>query len=120
MKKTFQLKVENKNKDRLVEAIKNEIRKYIKRERRKPLPKDADFWNFDCMFAKDDETPYEINFVDITASIDAAAQEDCNTFYLELVSKSAKKKPRVKKDEENSEENFEEDNDEDEEENIEE
>ena len=98
MKKTFQLKVENKNKDRLVEAIKNEIRKYIKRERRKPLPKDADFWNFDCKFAKDDEEPYEISFVDVTKSIDEAAAQDCNTFYLELVAKSTKKTVRVKKD----------------------
>jgi hypothetical protein len=114
MKKTFQLKVENKNKDRLVEAIKNEIRKYIKRERKKPLPKDGDFWNFDCKFAKDDETPYEISFVDVTSSIDAAAKEDCNTFYLELVSVSAKKKPRVKKDVETSN-----NEDQDDEENIE-
>ena len=35
MKKTFQLIVENKNKDRQVDSIKNEIRKYIKRERTK-------------------------------------------------------------------------------------
>ena len=105
MKKTFQLKVENKNKDRLVEAIKNEVRKYIKRERRKPLPKDADFWNFDCKFGKDDETPQTISFVDVTKSIDEAAAKDCNSFYLELISKSAKKSPKIKKETEDFEEN---------------
>ena len=35
MKKTFQLIVANKNKDRQVESIKNDVRKYIKRERTK-------------------------------------------------------------------------------------
>ena len=34
MKKTFPLKAEGKNPERLLEATKHEIRKYIKRERR--------------------------------------------------------------------------------------
>ena len=35
MKKTFPLKAEGKNADRLLEATKHEIRKYIKREQNK-------------------------------------------------------------------------------------
>jgi hypothetical protein len=50
MKKTFQLAAEGKNPDRLLEAIKNEIRKYVKRERRRELPAGADYWDFDCRF----------------------------------------------------------------------
>ena len=38
MKKTFQLAQEGKKPDRLLEATKHEIRKYIKRERRRALP----------------------------------------------------------------------------------
>ena len=48
MKKTFQLIVANKNKDRQVESIKNDVRKYIKRERTKKLPENTNYWNFDC------------------------------------------------------------------------
>ena len=33
MKKTFQLNIEGKNRDRVLDAVKHEIRKYIKRER---------------------------------------------------------------------------------------
>ena len=35
MRKTFQLQVEGKNPDRVLDAVKHEIRKYIKRERRR-------------------------------------------------------------------------------------
>ncbi len=48
MKKTFALRPEGKNPDRVLDAIKNELRKYMKRERRRDLPAGADFWDFDC------------------------------------------------------------------------
>ena len=38
MKKTFKLNVEGKHPDRVLEAVKHEIRKYVKRQRRVPLP----------------------------------------------------------------------------------
>ena len=41
MKKTFQLQAEGKHPDRLLEAIKNELRKYVKRERRRTLCRGA-------------------------------------------------------------------------------
>jgi len=103
LKKTFQLKVENKNPDRLLEAIKHEIRKYIKREKRKPLPEGADFWQFDCKFAKDSNEPEVINFVDITKNIDEASNEGCESFYIELLSKKANKPVREISNEEESE-----------------
>ena len=56
MKKTFQLRPEGKNPERVLEAIKHEIRKYLLRERRKPLPAGADYWDFDCRFGASLET----------------------------------------------------------------
>ena len=50
MKKTFLLAVEGKNRDRIVDAVKHEIRKYVKRERRRELPAGVDFLDFDCRF----------------------------------------------------------------------
>jgi len=55
MKKTFQLHVEGKHPERLLDAIKHEIRQYLKRERRKPLPAQMDFWDFDCRFGLSEE-----------------------------------------------------------------
>ncbi len=48
MKKNFPLQIEGKNPDRVLEAVKHEIRKYFKRERNRALPKEVDFWDFDC------------------------------------------------------------------------
>ena len=94
MKKTFKLQVENKNPQRLLEAIKHEIRKYVKREKRKPLPENVDYWQFECKFAKGDNTPKEIDFLEITKCIDEASNENCESFYIEIISKEG---IRVKK-----------------------
>jgi hypothetical protein len=48
MKKTFQLKEPGKDDQRVLDAIKHEVRKYVKRERRKTLTTGVDFWDFDC------------------------------------------------------------------------
>ncbi|XPV67439.1 MAG: DUF6172 family protein [Halarcobacter sp.] len=95
MKKTFKLQVENKNQDRIVESIKNEIRKYIKREQRKPLPADKNYWFFDCKFAKNEQTPREIPFADIIRYVNEAVDEKCETFYLEIISKAEKRVEKV-------------------------
>jgi hypothetical protein len=102
MKKTFQLIVANKNKDRQVESIKNDVRKYIKRERTKRLPENCNYWNFDCKFGKTQEEATEIRFVDITKSIDIAASENLESFYLELVARAEFRKPK-ERNQENSE-----------------
>lgn len=100
MKKTFNLKVENKHPDRQVESIKHEIRKYIKREKKKTLDEEFDFWKFDCKFAKNDNTPEVIDFTDITKCIDEAASENCDTLYMEILKSPAKREAKPAKIEE--------------------
>ena len=95
MKKTYQLTADNKEPARVVEAIKNEIRKYIKREKRKTLPEGMNVWNIDCKFAKDDATPETIEFQDITKCIDEAAELNCKSIYLELLSSAIKKERKI-------------------------
>ena len=107
MKKTFQLIVANKQKDRQVEAIKNEVRKYIKRERSKRLPEGFNYWTFDCKFGKTADEAAEIRFVDITKSIDIAASEDLESFYLELVARAEFRKPKEKNQENDEDEEIE-------------
>lgn len=94
MKKTFKIQVENNTPDRAVDAIKHEVRKYIKREQRKPLPEEKDLWLFDCKFAKENDEPRTIEFVDIIKSIDEARTENCATFYLEILSRAEKRAPK--------------------------
>jgi len=94
MKKTFKLKIQNKNYDRAVESAKHEIRQYIKREKRKALPEGVDFWEFDCKFGADEASTEVIAFSQITASIDSAAANNLESFYIEILAKSGYKKPK--------------------------
>lgn len=87
MKKTFQLHVEGKNPERLLDAIKHEIRQYLKRERRKPLPAQADFWDFDCRFGLSEESAELVHVGAFMDRINEAAAAQAPAFYLELLAK---------------------------------
>ena len=101
MKKSFSLVVEGKVRSRIVESIKNEIRKYIKREKRKKLPIDADYWLFDCKFGMGTVKPKVVKFIDIMGLIDDAEKDDkIDSIYVELIASPAKRKPRAKISEE--------------------
>jgi len=96
MKKTFQLHIENKNSSRVLEKIKNEIRKYIKRERNKKLPPNVDYWLFKCKFSKDDDTPKDIDFRDIIQCINDASISNAQSFYMEIISTNGIKEKKDK------------------------
>lgn len=89
MKKTFLLSMAGKNPARVLDATKHEIRQYIKRERRKPLPDGADYWDFDCRFGSNPGAAQTAHPGNLTALIDAAAQQGAAAFYLELIAKPA-------------------------------
>ena len=87
MRKTFLLNIEGKNRDRLVEASKHDIRKYVKRERSRALPAGVDFWDFDCKFGSDEATAAVVHFATLMNLIDTAVQEGAEQFYVEVVTK---------------------------------
>ena len=69
VKKTFQLNIEGKNRDRLLEASKHDIRKYVKRERSRALPEGVDYWDFDCKFGADEASAEPVHFATLTGLI---------------------------------------------------
>ncbi len=87
MKKTFKLSHEKIKIPRLVDAIKHEVKKYIKRERRRALPENADFWDFDCRFGADEASSKVIHLSEINKSISWAESEQLKSFYLEILAK---------------------------------
>jgi hypothetical protein len=87
MKKTFQLHPEGKNPDRVLEAIKHEIRKYIKRERRRELPAGVDFLDFDCKFGTTAEAAETAHLSTLTTLMDGVAKEAGVQFYVEILGK---------------------------------
>ena len=94
MKKTFQLHIEGKNRDRVLDAVKHEIRKYIKRERGRPVPAGADFWDFDCKFGRTEETAEVAHLAALIGLIDGVAREGGAQFYVEILAKPGKRTPR--------------------------
>ncbi|MCK4706545.1 MAG: hypothetical protein KAT90_13785 [Gammaproteobacteria bacterium] len=88
MKKTFKLTNEKLTLPRLVESIKYEVKKYIKRERRRAIPEDADYWGFDCRFGVDEASSEVIHLSEINKSISWAEAEQLESFYLEIMAKA--------------------------------
>ncbi len=88
MKKTFQLSHPKIKLARLVEAVKYEVKKYIKRERNKKLPEGVDFWDFDCKYGPTAEDAVEIHISEINKRIDSAEEQQLESFYLEILVKS--------------------------------
>lgn len=95
MRKIFQLHVEGKNRDRVLDAVKYEIRKYIKRERRRDLPEGADFWDFDCRFGSSKEDAAVAHLSAFTELINGVAAEGGAQFYAEILAKPGKRTPRA-------------------------
>lgn len=94
MKKTFQLNIEGKNRDRVLDAVKHEIRKYVKRERRRELPEGVDFWDFDCRFGATEDQAVVVHFATLTGLIDAIATEGGDQFYIEILASHGRRQAR--------------------------
>lgn len=94
MKKEFKLTDPKKAPARQVDSVKHEISKYIARERRKPVEKGTDFWDFDCKIGKDKDSALIIHVAEINKSIDKIVNENLEHFYIEI---SAKPGHRSKK-----------------------
>jgi len=102
MKKTFKMTHPKIEVPRLVEAIKYEVKKYIRRERRKTLPLDVDFWDFDCRFGADEASSEVIHLSAINKSISLAESEQLESFYLEILVKPGHRSKKPKEEEQAS------------------
>tara|TARA_R110000803_G_scaffold44343_7_gene93923 strand:+ start:42260 stop:42550 length:291 start_codon:yes stop_codon:yes gene_type:complete len=89
MKKTFELTHPKIKVARMVESVKHEVKKYIKRERNKSLPEDADYWDFDCKIGKSAATADVIHVSTINQQVDTLVAEGVTSFYLEILVKPA-------------------------------
>ena len=94
MKKTYPLHVEGRHPDRVLDAIKHDVRKYLKRERRRPLPAEVDFWDFQCQFGPSADEALPVHLSEVIASIDAAAKAQATQVYVEIITCHGKRKPR--------------------------
>lgn len=94
MRKTYPLRPEGKHPDRVLDAVKHDIRKYQKRERRRELPEGAHFWDFDCRFGADKDSAQTVHPGELFTLLDALAQEGAPQCYVELLAKPGVRQSR--------------------------
>jgi len=87
MKKTFKLQHPKIKLPRVVDSVKHEIRKFLKKERAKTLPAEAKYWGFDCKFGESEETAIEVHLSSLTKSIDELVEKNITTIYVEITAK---------------------------------
>lgn len=88
MKKTFALTHPKIKPARLVDSIKHDVKKYVKRERNKTLPEGVDFLDFDCKYGKTEQESAVIHLSQINKHIDEAVAQGLESFYLEILAKA--------------------------------
>jgi|TARA_B110001452_G_scaffold78654_1_gene64193 hypothetical protein len=95
MKKLFPLTHPKIQPARLVDSIRAEMNKYIKRERNKKLPDGVDFWDFDCKVGGSMETATDTHVSTLSKAIGDILNAGNESVYLEIKSKPVKrtKKP---------------------------
>ncbi|NJM37510.1 MAG: hypothetical protein HC845_06390 [Akkermansiaceae bacterium] len=94
MKKIFPLSAPNHQPPRVIEQIKCELRKYLKRERKKSLPEGVDFWDFECKIGRDQATPEAKHVEELIPAIDEAVAQNASAIYVEILSKPGYRKTK--------------------------
>ena len=87
MKKSFPLTSPKHAPARVVEQIKSDVRKYVKRERKKPLPEGVDFWDFSCQVGQGEAAPETKHLEEIVPAIDQAAAVGSSSVYIEILAR---------------------------------
>lgn len=87
MKKTFKLEHPKIKLPRVVDSVKHDIRKFLKKERAKTLPAGAVYWGFDCKFGESEETAIEVHLSSLTKNVDEFAAKNIMTLYVEIIAK---------------------------------
>lgn len=87
MKKSFPLAAEGRRPDLLLDAVKHELRKYLKRERRKPLPEGVDFWDFDCRVGSGSEDATAVHPGDVEQAVAGIQRAGHPAAYVEILAK---------------------------------
>ena len=94
MKKTFLLHVPGKENPRVLDAIKLEITKYVKRERRKTLPPEFDVWDFACKVGPDGGTATAIPLPEVPKAVESVALTGVAEVYVEIMASAGNRVKR--------------------------
>lgn len=88
MKKTFKLEHPKIKLPRVVDSVKHDIRKFLKKERANTLPPGAKYWAFDCKFGESEETAMDVHLSSLTKNVDEFVAKGLMTLYVEINAKA--------------------------------
>lgn len=92
MKKIFKLTDPKKHEDRVLESVKNDIRKYVKREKKKDLPDKATmYWDFDCKVGSAPDDAEIVLYEELIKALDAVKATGVSEVYIEIMAKAVDK-----------------------------
>ena len=92
MKKVFQLTDPKKHADRVLEAIKHDIRKYVKRETRKDLLEpETTYWDLDCKIGAIADEAETIAYKELLKALESIQATDAAQVYIEIMAKAVPK-----------------------------
>jgi len=95
MKKTFPLHEPGKADARVIDAIKHDVRRYVKRERRKTIPEGFDQWDFNCRIGATAASAEPRTIDEIAPTIDAVAATGVTGVYIEILAAAGHRTPRL-------------------------
>jgi hypothetical protein len=94
VKKIFHLNVEGRHPDRLLEASKHDIRKYVARQRRAALPEGVDYWDFACRFGLTDADASPVHFATLIGLMDEAGKAGQTSFFVDILGQKGYRKAK--------------------------
>ncbi len=104
MKKIYKLIDEKKHEDRVLEAVKNDIRKYVKREKKKDLSdKKTMYWDFDCKIGASSDIAQVIPYEELIKALDKIKAMGVKEVYIEVIAKEVEKPAKVEEASEETE-----------------
>ncbi len=89
MKKIYPLQAPGKHPDRVLDAVRHEIRQQFKRMRARKLPEGGEVWRFACKLGPDEAQAVDIAEGDLSAAVQQWAAQGATQVYLEVVAESA-------------------------------
>jgi hypothetical protein len=90
MKKTFKLDHPKIKVARVVDSLKHDIKKFLKKERKQPLPAGAIYWGFDCKLGQSEAKAVDVPLSALTKNIDELVERNIMTIFVEITAKAIK------------------------------
>ena len=88
MKTIFNLENPKNKLPRVVDSVKHQIRKFLKKARLNTLPSGAKYWDFDCRFGSSEETAVDVHLSSLIKNVDEFVAKNIMTLYVEITPKA--------------------------------